>query len=135
MKVGLWYTLTALAALALVGALGGSLVEGPAARASVWSGAVLGSAVQVSAFWLLFVWLMPDRQALAHGLGMLLRFLVVAGAALVWVPAAGLEAGPALLALVGAMFVTTLVEPVILRLSATRSPRPDGGGPVAGTTT
>lgn len=135
MKAGLWYTLAALAALVLVGALGGSMVDGPAARAAVWSGAVLGSVVQVAAFWLLFVWLMPDRHALAHGLGMLLRFVVVAGAALVWVPASGLDAGPVLLALVGAMFVTTLVEPVILRLSATRSPRPADGASVAGTTT
>lgn len=135
MRAGVWYTLAALAGFALVGAVGSSMVEGPEARGAVWSGAALGSAVQVLSFWLLFVWWMPHRHALAHGLGMLVRFAVVAGAALVWVPVAGLEAGPALLALVGAMFVTTLVEPVILRLSATRSPRPGSGGPVAGTTT
>lgn len=135
MRAGTWYTLASLAALALVGAVGSSMVESVAARGAVWSGGVAGAVVQVATFWLLFVWWMPHRHALAHGLGMLVRFAAVAGAALVWVPVAGLDAGPALLALVGTLSLTTLVEPVILRLSATRTPGPRGGGAVAGTTT
>jgi hypothetical protein len=115
-RSGIWYT--AAAALVTFGVAAGStlLLEG-AGRAGAWSGAAGAFAVQVLGFWLLFVWMLPERQGLAHGLGALIRLAVVALAALWVVPAAGLPAAPTLLTLVMVLFLTTLSEPIILRLA------------------
>lgn len=116
MRSGFWYTaLAALTALA-VALLGGALVE--SARAGVWLGVGAAFAVQVSAFWLLFVALFPHRQVLAHGLGMLGRFLMVPLMALVVVPVVHAPAAPTLFAMVAVLFVTTLAEPVVLKIAS-----------------
>lgn len=49
------------------------------------------------------------------GLGSLIRFAVVMVHAFVGVKALGLQSGPALLSLVGFLFVTMLVEPLFLK--------------------
>jgi hypothetical protein len=72
-------------------------------------------------FWLLFVWLLPCRPGLAHGLGMLTRFGLVAAVAFVGLPVLGTAAAPTLLALVTVLFLTTLAEPVVLKIATKKS--------------
>lgn len=115
MRSGLWYT-TAAMLLTLAVAAGSALVLDGAGRAGAWSGAAVAFAVQVLVFWLLFVWALPERHGLAHGLGAMLRMVLVAVAALWLVPAAGVPAAPTLLTLVAVLFLTTLSEPIVLRL-------------------
>lgn len=116
MRSGIWYT-TAAALLTLgVAAFCAMLLDGPG-RTGAWSGAAVAFAVQVLGFWLLFVWMLPQRHGLAHGLGTMLRFAFVALSALWLVPALGVPAAPTLLTLVAVMFLTTLSEPIILRIA------------------
>lgn len=116
MRSGIWYTTAAALVTLVVAACCAMLLEG-AGRTGAWSGAAVAFAVQVLGFWLLFVWIFPERQGLAHGLGVLFRMGVVAGAALWLVPVMGFPAAPTLLTLVTVLFLTTLSEPVILRLA------------------
>lgn len=116
MRSGIWYTASAALLTLGVAACCAMLLDG-AGRTGAWSGAAVAFAVQVLGFWLLFVWTLPRRQGLAHGLGALLRMAVVAVAALWAVPAFGLPAAPTLLTLVAVLFLTTLSEPIILRLA------------------
>jgi hypothetical protein len=91
----------------------------------VWSSADAARAVQVSAWVAVVVQgitfaiarLVAREQVIAAwGLGVLLRFAVVAVWAFLAVPALALVAGPALLSLVVFFFVSTLVEPVFLNV-------------------
>jgi hypothetical protein len=117
MRSGLWFSLVAAAAALMVGLAGGA-VAGSGAEAAVWWGAAAGLVAQLAIFWLLFVWLLPRRQALAHGLGMLARFGLVAAVALLGLPLLGLAPAPTLLSLVTVLFVTTLAEPVVLQIAS-----------------
>jgi hypothetical protein len=114
-RSGIWYTTAAALLTLAVAACSAMLLEGPG-RAGAWSGAAVAFAVQVLGFWLLFVWTLPQRPGLAHGLGAALRLLVVALAALWVIPAAGLPAAPTLVTLVAVLFLTTLSEPIVLRI-------------------
>ena len=116
MRSGIWYTTAAAAVTLVVAACCAMLLEGTG-RIGAWFGAAVAFAVQVLGFWLLFVWVLPRRQGLAHGIGAMLRLALVAVAALWIVPAAGLPAGPTLLTLVTVLFLTTLSEPIILRFA------------------
>lgn len=100
------------AVTALVIVAGGPMA-GPAGREAVTTGALLGGIFQAAAF-LALATLFPDRGAVVFGVGMLGRFLVVALAALVLVPVAGLTPAPTLFALVSVLFGTSLIEPVFL---------------------
>src|SRR5690606_33084119 len=75
-RSGIWYTTAAVMVTLVVIACCAMLLEGTG-RAGAWSGAVIAFAVQVTGFWLLFVWMLPDRQGLAHAAGMLLRMLLL----------------------------------------------------------
>ena len=122
MRRGAWYTVAAVLVAVLVGTIGGA-AAGEAREAGVWAGAAIGVAVQVAGFWLLFVWALPGRPVLAHGLGTLTRLAAVGAVALVWLPRSGFPAAPTLLSLVAVFFLTMLVEPMALRI---------GGPPRAG---
>jgi hypothetical protein len=114
-RSGIWYTTAAALLTLVVAACSALLLEG-AGRAGAWSGAAVAFAVQVIGFWLLFVWVLPRRHALAHGLGAMVRLALVAVVAMWLVPQAGLPAAPTLLTLVAVLFLTTLSEPIILRI-------------------
>ncbi len=60
----------------------------------------------------------PQNALAAYGVGMLGRLLLVIVAALVIVPAAGLQPGPFLYSLVTVLFATTLLEPVAMAAGA-----------------
>jgi len=57
-----------------------------------------------------------EQVMAAWGLGVVVRFAVVALWALVLIPALGLAATPALLGLVTFFFVSTVVEPIFLNI-------------------
>jgi len=64
----------------------------------------------------------PENALAAYGVGMLGRLLLVIVAALVIVPAAGLQPAPFLYSLVTVLFATTLLEPVVMAAGA-RNPK------------
>lgn len=110
---GIRYTAAALAAAALVAAVGLGLA--PRYRDGVLAGAGIGAAVQVGVFWLFFVWLYPGRAWHGYGLGLLVRLAMFALAAFVLVPAAGLPLAATLFSLVGVFWLTTMLEPLFLK--------------------
>jgi hypothetical protein len=81
---------------------------------AVWSSAVIAFGVQLISFAVARPFLATNPIA-GWGLGSLIRFAVVMVHAFVGVKALGLVSGPALLSLVGFLFVTMLVEPLFLR--------------------
>jgi hypothetical protein len=84
---------------------------GSAVRASGWL------AVVVQCFTFAIARLVARRQVIAGwGVGVLLRFAVVAAWALVGASALGLPGAPALLSLVLFLFLSTLLEPLFLQL-------------------
>jgi len=97
----------------LVGVVG-SWVAGPEASGAIWLGAGLAFLIQFVLFVVLFVIAFSSRPLLAHGLGMLGRFAAFGAVMLLWVPFAGVPAAPLLFSLVTVLFMTTLVEPLIL---------------------
>lgn len=115
MRSGIWYTTAATLITLVVSVCCAVMLEG-AGRAGALSGAVVAFAVQVLGFWLLFVWMFPGHQGLAYGLGVLGRMVLVMFAALWAVPVVGLPLAPTLLSLVAVLFLTTLSEPIVLRL-------------------
>lgn len=86
----------------------------PEMARAVWSSAVIAFGVQLLSFAVARPFLATNPIA-GWGLGSLIRFAVVAVHAFVGVKALGLVSGPALLSLVGFLFVTMLVEPLFLR--------------------
>ena len=117
MRAGVWYTLVAVV-VTLLTAVGGAAMVGEAGGDGVRWGAGVGFIAQVGKFWLLFVLLFPGRRALEHGLGMLVRFGLVAAVAFVGLPLLGWSPAPTLLSLVTVLFVTTLAEPVVLQIAS-----------------
>lgn len=113
MRRGVRYTATVLA-LGLLAGAGSSMVR-PEWREGVWVGAGVAVATQVLLFWTLFVWLLPGRQMLAHGLGMMSRLVVFAVVALLALRLPVGTAASTLFTLVAVFFASTVLEPVFLR--------------------
>ncbi len=106
------------AVLLLVSVGGAALIvrafPGAEVARAVWFSAWLAVVVQGIGFG--FAWsLRKDHVMLGWGAGMMLRFMSLAIYALVGVRAMGLALSPALLSLAGFFFVTTLVEPILLK--------------------
>ena len=104
--------LAAIAAVALVVWLIASVMVAPADRGAVAAGVAVAAVWQAVVFCVTVTALGHNRLA-AFGVGMIARFLLVAAAALVGVPALGLPMAPALLSMVTVLFATTLIEPVL----------------------
>jgi len=107
------------AAVAAVITLGGAwgittLRPEPEIARAVWSSAVLALGVQLLAFAIARPFVAKNPIA-GWGLGSLLRMLVLMVYAVFGTKALGLESGPALLSLVGFLFITMLVEPLFLK--------------------
>lgn len=119
MRLGIWYTLAAFGGALLVGLIGSSFA--PQWSDGIWTGALIGLAVQLAGFWVFFVWMLPGQVLLAYGLGMLVRMIALGVVAMAWLPGSGLPAGPTLFSLVGVLFLTTLIEPVILKFTVART--------------
>jgi len=105
----------ALAAVIIFGGAWGITVLKPGdeiARA-VWSSAVIAFAVQLLSFAVARPFVATNPIA-GWGIGSLVRFAVVMLHAFVGIPALGLASGPALISLVGFLFVTMIFEPLFL---------------------
>ncbi len=113
MKKGVQFGLTA--AVLILGLAWGITVlkPGPEMARAVWSSAVIALVVQLVAFAVARA-LVATHAVAGWGLGSLIRFAVVLLHAFVGIPALGLASGPALLSLVGFLFVTMIVEPLFL---------------------
>ena len=114
------YTLLCLAAGVLV-ALVGTAWVGTQERAGVLAGASMGALVQAVGFWVFSVWLFPGRLWEGYGLGLLARFAAFAVVALWLVPALGLPLAVTLFAMVGVFWLTTMVEPLFLKVRTPNS--------------
>ncbi len=114
MKRGLAFA--GLAAVLIFGGAWGITVLRPGAEMAraVWSSAVIAFAVQLASFAIAKPFVASNPIA-GWGLGALLRFAVVLVQAFVGIRALGLASGPALVSLVGFLFVTMIVEPLFLR--------------------
>ncbi|HEX8903851.1 MAG TPA: hypothetical protein VF771_03360 [Longimicrobiaceae bacterium] len=95
----------------------GSRIVAPGDRQAVAAGVLAAAAWQALVF-AVTVTALPHNRLAAFGVGMLARFLLVAVAALVAVPALKLAMGPALLSMVTVLFATTLIEPVLFAAGA-----------------
>jgi hypothetical protein len=106
----------AFAAVVIFGGAWGITVLKPGAEIAkaVWSSAVIAFGVQSISFAIAKPFVATNLVA-GWGLGSLLRFAVVMLHAFVGIPALGLASGPALLSLVGFLFVTMIVEPLFLQ--------------------
>ncbi len=109
----------AFAAVAALITLGGAwgittLRPEPEIARAVWTSAVLALFVQLLAFAIARPFVAKNPIA-GWGLGSLLRMLVLILYAVVGTKALGLESGPALISLVGFLFVTMIVEPLFLK--------------------
>ncbi|HEX8272823.1 MAG TPA: hypothetical protein VF615_09225 [Longimicrobiaceae bacterium] len=111
---------TALVVGLLVLGIGWATADG-AARTAVAAGVGIGVAFQLALF-ALTESLLRDRRLVAFGIGMIGRFVLVAFTALVLLRLTGLPAAPLLFALVGTLFGTTLVEPVLLAADKRNKP-------------
>jgi hypothetical protein len=109
--------LAAVAVIAAVVYLLASLMVPAESRRAVAIGVGAGAAWQALVLAVTLTALGHNRLA-AFGVGMLARFLLVAVAALVALPALGVPMGPALLSMVTVLFATTLIEPVLFAAGA-----------------
>lgn len=114
MRAGLEYTLAVLLVAALVGGTGAALFDGSGAT-GVGFGAGAAFLVQAGIFWGLLMRADVRRVGIAHGVGVLLRFVSVGVLAFMVIPALKLAPAATLLSLVTVFFVTTLLEPVFLK--------------------
>jgi hypothetical protein len=109
--------LAAVAGIAAVVFLLAALMVPAEQRRAVAIGVGMGAAWQALVLTVTLTALHHNRLA-AFGVGMLARFLLVALAALVAVPALELPPAPVLLSLVTVLFATTLIEPVLFSAGA-----------------
>jgi hypothetical protein len=106
---GLTLVVIALAGFAIAAAYGS-----PAESRAVWTSAAVAFAVQVMAFAIIKLSAKTNVMA-GWGVGAILRFVVLGVYALVIVKALGLPSGAALLSLVAFFFLSTLLEPLLLK--------------------
>jgi len=117
MSMGVWtrYLLAIVAVVVIAGALLSLAFRGPGGMVAVWISAAVALAVQIVAF---AVGRTVGRGNLVAkmGTGALLRFLALVVYALLTATVLHLSLVPALISLVTFFFLTTLVEPLLIRL-------------------
>lgn len=109
--------LFAIASLALIASAAWLMTlvyESPADQRAVWTSAAVAFGVQVIAFAIVRLSARTNVMA-GWGVGAILRFLVLGLYALVFVKALGLPSGAALVSLVAFFFLSTLIEPLLLK--------------------
>ncbi len=114
MKPVALFAAASLALIAVAGWLMTLVYASPDAARAVWTSAVVAFSVQVIAF--AIVKLSAKTNVMAGwGVGAILRFLVLGVYAVVIVKALGLPSGAALVSLAAFFFVSTLLEPLLLK--------------------
>jgi hypothetical protein len=113
-RLGIEYTLaTGLTALAVFW-IATLSVDAMGQVGAAW-GSGIAFVLQSVMFWALFVGALRDNWLLAHGLGLMFRFIGLAVVAFVLVPAYDLPAAPTVFAFVGCLGGSILLEPVFLK--------------------
>lgn len=107
------YAASCIVAIALLGAIAWSFLDGPARQAMIVS-AGIAAAVQVVAFTVARL-LLRKNVMLGWGLGSVLRLVVLVVFAIILARTARATMTPALLSFVGFLFVTTVIEPIFLK--------------------
>lgn len=107
------YALSCVVIVALLGAIAWAFVDS-SGRGALLASAGLAVVVQMVAF-TIAVLLRRKHMLLGWGLGSMLRFVVLVIYAVVVTKVWRVPPAPALLSLVGFLFVTTVVEPVFLK--------------------
>lgn len=113
MKKTVIFALVSLGVIAAVGWMLSFAFSAPGDRRAIAISAAIAFVVQLGAFVLARAWATTNVVA-GWGLGMLLRFAVLAVYALIFVKVLALPASAALVSLVAFFFVSTLLEPVLL---------------------
>jgi hypothetical protein len=113
--------LSGMAVVGLVAVAAGAALPGPW-RAGWWLALGITLVVQSPLGWWLVTSVGTERFFAVWVLGMLLRLAVVGLTGLVLVPALGWPAGPPLLALVGFMVVSLVLEGIVSALQHSRAP-------------
>jgi len=90
------------------------MYESPDAARAVWTSAAVAFSVQVIAFAIVKRFAKTNVMA-GWGVGAILRFLVLGVYALVFVKVLGLPSGAALISLAAFFFLSTLIEPLLLK--------------------
>ena len=111
--IGLFAGLS-LAIIAVAGWVMTLVWSGPLETRAIWTSAAVAFAVQVIAF--AIVKLSAKTNVMAGwGIGAILRFLVLGVYALVFVESLGLPSAVALVSLAAFFFLSTLLEPLLLK--------------------
>jgi hypothetical protein len=108
------FALVSLFAIAVLGWMLTYAFPTAADRHAIVVSAVIAYVVQLASFMIARAWAATNVVA-GWGLGMLIRFFVLAMYALIGVKALGLQMTPALVSLAAFFFVSTLAEPVLLK--------------------
>jgi hypothetical protein len=112
-SVGL-FAATTLGLIAIVAWVMTFIYGSPDATRAVWMSAAVAFSVQVIAF--AIVKLSAKTNVIAGwGIGAIMRFAVLGVYALVFVKALGLPSGAALVSLAAFFFLSTLIEPLLLK--------------------
>ena len=109
--------LFAVASLALIAVAGWVMTlafASPSASRAIWTSAAVAFSVQVIAFAIVKLSARTNVMA-GWGVGAILRFLVLGVYALVFVEALGLPSAAALVSLAAFFFLSTLIEPLLLK--------------------
>ena len=108
------FALVSAAIIAVVGWLLGLVFHSGADARAIWTSAGIAFAVQVVAFGIARAMAAKNLVA-GWGIGVLLRFVVLAVYALLVIRPLGLPPTSALVSLAAFFFLSTLVEPVLLK--------------------
>ena len=114
MKPVVLFAVLSLVLIAVVGWVMTFVFDSPTAAQAIWTSAAIAFAVQVIAG--AIVKLSARTNVIAGwGVGAIIRFVVLAVYALVFVKALGLPSTAALVSLAAFFFVSTLLEPLLLK--------------------
>ena len=89
--------------------------QSPEADRAIWTSAGVAFVVQIVAFVIVMLSAKKKNVIAGWGATAVLRFLVLAVYALVFVESLGLPSAPALISLAAFFFASTLVEPLLLK--------------------
>ena len=108
------FFLVLLALLAATGWVLGLKFASPAEHRAIWTSAVVAATVQLVAFAALQM-VQRDQIMVAWGLGTIMRLLVLAAYGFVVAGALGLPSAAAMISLAAFFFLSTVVEPLLLK--------------------
>lgn len=114
MKAGVLFGASSIVIMAITGWILSLVFQKPGDERAILTSAIIAFVVQVIAF--AIIKLSAEKNVIAGwGLGALLRFIVFAVYALVIVKAFALPSGTAMISMAAFFFLSTLIEPLLLK--------------------